>query len=147
MGNGVAATLEQILARYPGAQTYKPGDSAELNAHIIALMRAGRKTATCATPDEFADQPETYPEVGRVDIALDWEGNPALATRTLSLEKVTYSQMDASRVPSQGEFESLEDWQKGYAAYFRRNGGFDPDMMFIYERFEVVEDFAEEGNK
>ncbi|MGJ8569730.1 MAG: ASCH domain-containing protein [Hoeflea sp.] len=140
----MAATLEQILARYPGAKIYTSGDSVALNSHIIALMRSGRKTATCATPDEFADDPGSYPEVGRVDIALDWEGNPALATRTLSLEQIAYSQMDASRIPFQGEFESLKDWQKGYAAYFGRNGGFDPSMILIYERFEVVEDFAGE---
>jgi uncharacterized protein YhfF len=144
MEDAMAFTLEQAQKRYPGAQTYRPGDGEKLNREIIELMRKGRKTATCAVPDEFADDPGSYPEVGRIDIALDWNGDPALATRTLSLEKISYSQMDESRVPAQGEFEDLEDWRKGYRAYYQRQGSFDPDMIFIYERFEVVEDFAAE---
>ncbi|EDQ32343.1 hypothetical protein HPDFL43_12778 [Hoeflea phototrophica DFL-43] len=142
MESGVTLTLQQALERYPGAQTYRPGDSEQLNRVIIDLMRAGRKTATCATPDEFEDDPESYPEVGRIDIALDWNGDPALATRTLSLETISYTQMDDSRIAAQGEFVDLEDWRKGYGAYYQRQGSFDPDMVFIYERFEVVDDFA-----
>lgn len=138
----MALTLEQALKRYPAVQTYKPGDGEKLNRVIIDLMRAGRKTATCATPDEFEDDPESYPEVGRIDIALDWNEKPALATRTLSLETISYTQMDESRIAAQGEFEDLEDWRKGYRAYYQRQGSFDPDMVFIYERFEVVDDFA-----
>ncbi|WP_394688499.1 ASCH domain-containing protein [Hoeflea sp.] len=138
----MALTLEQALKRYSGAQTYRSGDSEQLNRVIIDLMRAGRKTATCAAPEEFEDDPESYPEVGRIDIALDWNGDPALATRTLSLETISYAQMDESRIAAQGEFEDLEHWRKGYRAYYQRQGFFDPDMVFIYERFEVVEDFS-----
>lgn len=143
----MASSLEQILARYPGAKTYKPGDGVALNAEIIGLMRSGRKTATCATLDEFTDDPGSYPEVGRVDIVLDWQGNPAMATRTLSLEKIAFSEMDESRIPPQGEFADLDDWRRGYAAYFERNGGFDPEIVLLYERFEVVEDFAGDNKK
>lgn len=144
MAKGMVSTLKLALERYPGAKTYKSGDSAELNAHILALMRSGRKTATCATFGEFAEDPASRPEIGRIDIALDWSGNPALATRTLSLEEISYTQMDEGRVPAQGEFEDLEDWRRGYAAYFQRQGIFDPEMIFLYEQFEVVEDFAAE---
>ncbi|WP_420410254.1 ASCH domain-containing protein [Hoeflea sp.] len=140
----MAITLEQALKRYPGAQTYRPGDSEALNREILGLMRSGRKTATCAVPEEFEADPESRPVVGRTDIALDWEGNPAFATRTLSLEEIAFSDMDESRIPAQGEFIDLDDWRRGYAAYYGRNGGFDPGMIFIYERFEVVEDFGVE---
>jgi uncharacterized protein YhfF len=142
--NRMAITLEQALKRYPGAKSYRPGDGEKLNREIIELMRSGRKTATCAVPEEFADEPESYPEIGRIDIALDWNGNPAVATRTLSIEEIGFSRMDEARVPAQGEFKDLEDWRNGYRAYYQRQGSFDPDMIFIYERFEVVEDFAAE---
>ncbi|MEQ8480419.1 MAG: ASCH domain-containing protein [Hoeflea sp.] len=138
----MAMTLDEALQRYPGAKTYRSGDSEELNGELIELMRSGRKTATCAAPEEFADDPESYPEVGRIDIALDWNGNPAMATRTLSIEKIGFSRMDEARVPAQGEFKDLEDWRNGYRAYYQRQGSFDPNMILIYERFEVVEDFA-----
>ncbi|MCO6407406.1 ASCH domain-containing protein [Hoeflea alexandrii] len=140
----VKPDLKSVLERYPSAQTYRPGDGEKLNRLIIDLMRAGRKTATCAVPDEFADDPDSCPVVGRIDIALDWNSDPALATRTLSLETISYAQMDESRIPAQGEFEDLEDWRRGYRAYYQRQGSFDPEMIFIYERFEVVEDFAAE---
>ncbi|WP_422370976.1 ASCH domain-containing protein [Hoeflea sp.] len=143
----MAFALDEALKRYPGAKTYKSGDSERLNREIIRLMRSGRKTATCAVPEEFADDPGSYPEVGRIDIALDWNGAPAMATRTLSLEEISFSQMDETRIPAQGEFEDLEDWRNGYRAYYQRQGSFDPDMIFIYERFEVVEDFAAEESR
>jgi uncharacterized protein YhfF len=142
MEYGVKPALEHILARYPGAQTYRPGDSAQLNAEIIALMRSGKKTATCAALAEFAEDPDAMPRVGRVDIALDWNDDFALATRTLSVEEIAYSRMDASRIPPQGEFGSLEEWRKGYAAYLGRGGWFDPEVVLVYERFEVIEDLT-----
>ena len=134
-------TLEEALARYPGAVAYRPGDSSELNAEILGLMRSGRKTATCAALAEFSET-DPVPEVGRTDIALDWQGRPAHATRTLAVERLRYTDMDASRVPPQGEFADLNDWRRGYAAYFGRVWGFDPALEMIYERFEVVEDFG-----
>ncbi|SOE09973.1 uncharacterized protein YhfF [Hoeflea halophila] len=135
-------SLDQVMKRYPGAVSYRPGDSEALNSEIIELMRSGRKTATCATLDEFEDNPGSYPEVGRIDIVLDWNERAAMAVRTLSLEKIAYSEMDPGRVPPQGEFVDLDDWRRGYAAYLGRNGGFDPNVTLLYERFEVVEDFA-----
>ncbi|MCB6176942.1 ASCH domain-containing protein [Rhodobacter sp. Har01] len=134
-------TLDDALARHPGAATDRPGDSAALNAEILALMRAGRKTATCAALAEFS-KAEPAPEVGRTDIALDWQGRPALATRTTAVERLRYADMDAARVPPQREFADLQDWQRGYARYFARMGAFDPGVEMICERFEMVEDFG-----
>ncbi len=139
---GVKPDLDHILARYPGAQTYRPGDSAQLNAEIITLMRSGKKTATCAALAQFADDTDAMPCVGRVDIALDWNDDAALATCTLSVDEIAYSRMDASRIPPQGEFGSLEEWRKGYAAYLGRGGWFDPEVVLVYEQFEVIEDFT-----
>ncbi|MEY8840564.1 ASCH domain-containing protein [Cribrihabitans sp. XS_ASV171] len=134
-------TLQDALARWPGAEVYRPGDGPDLNAEIIALMRRGAKTASCAALCEF-EGGEAMPEVGRVDIATDWQARPQLATRTIALERMKYREMDAARVPPQGEFDDLEAWRRGYAAYLDRITDFTPDTELLFERFEVVEDFG-----
>ncbi len=135
-------TLEQALTRYPGAQTFCPGDSAALNTEILGLIRAGRKTCSCASLDLFGPGREAMPEPGRIDIALGWSGAPALAVRTERVEKVRFCDMTEDRVPAQGEFRNLAHWREGYRAYLTRNGGFDPQMMLMVETYSVVEDFA-----
>ncbi|MEJ2019298.1 MAG: ASCH domain-containing protein, partial [Maritimibacter sp.] len=42
----------------------------------------------------------------------------------------------------EGEDDDLAGWQKGHEAFFTRNGGFDPEMMLVFEHFELVEDLA-----
>ncbi len=44
---------------------------------------------------------------------------------------------------AEGEDEDLAGWRAGHRAYFERNGGFSPDMPLVWERFALIEDFAE----
>ncbi len=135
-------TLDEALARYPGAATFRPGDSAELNAEILFLVRSGRKTMTCDAWSAFgADEP--LPEPGRIDIALDWSGRPAYAVETLRVEKIRFCDMTEDRIPAQGEFRDLPHWQEGYRAYLDRAGRFSPDIPMMVETFRLVEDFAD----
>jgi uncharacterized protein YhfF len=135
-------TLDDALARHPGAVTFRPGDSAALNAGILALMRSGRKTMTCAAWADFEAGAEALPVVGRIDIALDWEGRPACAVETLRVERIAFSAMDETRIPPQGEFRDLAHWREGYRAYLERAGSFDPDMPMMVETFRLAEDFG-----
>ena len=128
--------------RWPGAQTYRPGDSAALNAEILGLMRSGRKTASCEAVAYFAETGEALPEVGRIDLALDWDGRPALALRTLELVWLRFHEMTEARVAEQGEFRDLAHWRQGYEAYLTRAGRYSPDAPMLMERFELVEDLA-----
>ena len=134
--------LDKVLARYPNAETYKSGDSAALNAQILELMRAGRKTMTCEAWDAFGPGGEAMPEPGRIDVALDWEGRPALAVRTLKVEPVRYCDVTDAYVAPQGEFTDLADWRTVYRAALSRAGRFREDMELMIETFEVVEDLA-----
>ena len=128
--------------RWPGAQSYWSGDSAALNAEILGLMRSGRKTASCEAVAYFAETGEALPEVGRVDLALDWGGRPALALRTLELVWLRFDEMTEARVAEQGEFRDLAHWRQGYEAYLTRAGRYSPDAPMLMERFELVEDLA-----
>ena len=130
--------IEDLQVTYPGAGTFKFGDSAKLSAKLIKRVRAGQKHATSGALRDFADDPESMPQVGRCDIAANWDGTPALVIRTKSVEQVRFC--DVTEELAQAEGETLEGWQRGHKAFFERNGGFDPEMMLLFEKFEVVED-------
>ncbi|WP_300031332.1 ASCH domain-containing protein [uncultured Roseobacter sp.] len=135
-------TVEAALKKYPGGVVFTHGDSAALNAEILALIRAGRKTVTCDAWEAFAARGETLPAAGRTDIALDWSGAPALALRTVAVERIPFDQVDAARVTPMGEFRDVAHWRAGYEAYLTRSGWFAPQVDMLVETFEVVEDFA-----
>lgn len=59
-----------------GLTRFTFGDSADLCARLLALVREGRKTATCAALRDFTQGGETLPQVGRHDVALHWDGPP-----------------------------------------------------------------------
>ena len=135
-------TLQQIIDANPEAETFRFGDSRALCDEILALVRAGRKTATCEALRHFGPGGDAMPVVGRRDVALDWDGNPALMIETVAVEIRRWTEMDAEFVEAQGEFRDLAHWQEGYRAYFTRNGGWSPDMQILCERFRVVTDYA-----
>lgn len=132
---------EQALAKYPGATPFKYGDSARLNAEILALVVSGAKTVSCDAVAGYAQRGEPQPVPGRVDVALDWDGNAVAAVRTLAVDVVPFDQMTEDRVADQGEFRDLAHWRAGYEAYLTRAGMFDRQVAMVVERFEVVEVF------
>jgi len=139
----MGATLDQLKARHPGAETYRFGDSAALSDELLALVRAGRKRATCTAEAEIGVS-EVLPEVGRCDIVLDFDDVPPLVTRTLALVRVRFCDMTEEMALMEGEDETPEGWRDGHERHYRRAGIFAPDMELIRERFEVVEDLGEE---
>ena len=135
-------TLQQIIDANPEAETFRFGDSAALCAEILALVRSGAKTATCDAAVHYGEGKDAWPEVGRRDVALNWDGTPAVMLETVEVFTRRFSEMDEAFVAAQGEFRDLAHWQKGYEAYFRRAGVFKPDMKLMCERFRLVEDYA-----
>ncbi|EEB85839.1 ASCH domain-containing protein [Roseobacter sp. GAI101] len=136
-------TLQQIVDANPDAETFRFGDNPKLCAEIIALVRAGRKTATCEAASAYGQGGDAYPEIGRRDIALNWDGTPAFMIETVEVSTRRFNEMDAEFVAAQGEFRDLDHWGASYEAYFRRSGGFAPDMKLMCERFTLIEDYAD----
>ena len=134
-------TLEEALERYPGAETFMFGDGPELSTVLLSLVRDGRKTATCGALRDF-DASEPMPAVGRLDIALEWDGRPALVIETVEVTEQRFCDVGADFALAEGENETLAGWQRDHRAYFERNGGWDPEMMLVCERFRMVEDFG-----
>ncbi|MET1415773.1 ASCH domain-containing protein [Roseibium sp. HPY-6] len=135
--------LKHLKEIYPGAATFKFGDGEELSGHLIALVRAGTKTATCGAVRDFETGEETMPEVGRMDIALDWDGTPALVIETLEVKTMRFCDVPEDFALAEGENDDLAGWRTDHQAFFERNGGFDPEMWLVCERFRVVRDLQE----
>lgn len=134
-------TKAEALARFPSAVSFKYGDSAALNAQILELVLAGQKTVTCDAVAGFEQRGEPKPVPGRVDVALDWSGQPVAAVRTVSVDVIAFDNMPERLIAPQGEFRDLAHWRKGYEAYLTRAGLFAPDVSMLVETFEVVERF------
>ncbi len=141
----MSVSLNDVMARYPGAQTFKFGDSAALSADLLALVRAGRKTATCGALRDYPEGSADTPVVGRRDIALEWDGRPALVIETVAVSTCRFCDMTEDFALAEGENETLEGWRQDHQRYFERNGGFDPEMELLCERFRLVEDLAVKG--
>jgi uncharacterized protein YhfF len=137
------ADLIELLERYPAAETFYLGDSPELSDKLINLVRSGKKTATCEALRDFEQGKEAMPGLGRCDIALNWNTDPALVLKTMSLALVRFCDVQEDFALAEGENDSLEGWQADHQSYFERNGGFDPEMMLVCERFELVEDLTD----
>ena len=135
-------SVADLQHRYPGAVGFRFGDSAEMSSWLLHLVRTGRKTATCGAGRDFGPGGEPKASVGRRDIALDWDGTPALVIETLSVEERRFDEVDADFALAEGENEDLQGWRRDHRAFFERNGGWSPDTMLICERFRMVEDLA-----
>ncbi len=131
-----------VRDRYPGAEAFTFGDSRALCDELLALVRSGAKRATCGALRDFADGTEAMPVVGRRDIALDWDGHPALVIETVELTVRRFCDVGADFALAEGEDETLEGWQAGHRAYFERSGGWSEDMELVCERFSLIEDLA-----
>ena len=136
-------SLDDVRARYPGAETFRFADGDERVAKmLLRLVREGKKTATCQAKAIYDSGEQAWPKVGRRDIALEWDGTPALVIETISLDEWTFMDVPEDFALAEGENETLQGWRDDHKWWFENNGGYAPDMMLVCERFRVVEDFA-----
>ncbi|MEM1373815.1 MAG: ASCH domain-containing protein [Pseudomonadota bacterium] len=131
--------LEDLLARYPEAQSFTFGDNEALCNEILDLVITGRKHATCGALRDFGEGGEPLPVVGRRDIALHWDGRPAVVIETVHVFQCTFDDVSEDFALAEGENDSLDGWRRGHRAYFERNGGWSEDMDLVCEYFKVVE--------
>ena len=135
------APLEDASRTYLDASHFKFGDNEKLCMALLELVRSRAKTATCSALRDFEDGTEQMPEVGRRDIALDWDGHPALIIETVHLKICRFDEVDEDFALAEGENDDLAGWQRDHQIYFERTGGFSPDMKVVCERFRMVEGF------
>ncbi len=137
-----AEEIAALRTRYPGAVAFTFGDSRELCDRLLSLVRSGKKRATCGALRDFTEGGEALPQAGRRDIALDWDGRPALVIETTEVTLRRFRDVDAGFALAEGEDETLAGWQDGHRGYFERNGGWSEEMELVCERFRLIEDLA-----
>ncbi|MDO5613941.1 MAG: ASCH domain-containing protein [Paracoccus sp. (in: a-proteobacteria)] len=130
-----------LAVRWPGARFCDFGDSADLSAHLLGLIRAGVKTATCGALRDYQAAGDPVPRAGDVMIARDHAGRPALVYELTEVVVRPFCEVpeDFALAEGEGDFAA---WRAGHQAYFARNGGFAPDMPLVCERFRLVEVLA-----
>lgn len=134
--------LNELQEKYPGSTTFIFGDSEELCRELIRLVRIGKKLAACSALRDIDSGVESMPEVGQRSIALNWDGTLALVIETVSISQRRFCDVDETFALAEGENDTLEGWRTDHQEFFGRNGGFDPTMMLVCERFRLIEDLS-----
>ena len=116
------------------------GDSPEMADELLALVLAGKKTATVSILLEG----EQAPAVGDLSLVLDGHGTPACVIKTVHLETVKFCDLTWDMVKLEGEDETFEQWKAGNIRYWTRDAArrgytFNDQTPITFERFEVVE--------
>lgn len=120
------------------------GDSPELSASLLALIRDGRKRAGTSLLWAIEAENESIPQPGQVEVVLDDRNEPALITRITHVQVMPYSQVTEEYAAIEGEGDgSLEYWRKAHWAFFSRECkriGREPaeSMPVVCSVFEVL---------
>ncbi|HBL4690433.1 ASCH domain-containing protein [Citrobacter sp. Cs237] len=131
--------VEELKAKYPGAEAWQMGDSPKLASELADLIKKGIKTASCGSFASYL-QGESAPRIGSYNIILDGQNVPICVTRLLSMRLVRFCDVTEAFARKEGEGDlSLQYWQKEHQRFFTREGHFSEDMELIAEEFEVVE--------
>ncbi len=135
-------TKTEIAVRYPRAMSWSFGDSPQLADELLALVMAGKKTASCSSLAAYQSEPS--PGIGAYNIIEDSHGRARCVVRTIGLTLVNFDQVTPEMAAMEGEGDlSLSDWRQAHKDFFSRAGNFAPDMPLVFERFAVVEILAD----
>jgi uncharacterized protein YhfF len=124
------------------------GDSEALSESLVALILAGIKRGTCSLVWSWDFDGETLPDVGDMEIVLDWHDRPMFVRRTTEVEVVPFDAVTADFAACEGEGDrSLSHWQTEHWRFFtdecqRIGRTVDKSMPLVCERFEVLHTFA-----
>lgn len=133
------AAVDELKAKYPGANAWQVGDSPALANELANLIKKGIKTASCESFTSY-QQEETAPKVGSYNIILDGQNVPVCVIRLVSMQLVRFCDVTEAFARKEGEGDlSLEYWQKEHRRFFMREGHFSEDMELIAEEFVVVD--------
>ena len=129
-----------MVDTWNGLDAHMFGDGPELADELLALILAGKKTASCWAAAEGLKGAV----VGKPFAVKDGAGVVRCVLETIELTQRRYCDVDAAFAFEEGEDDrTLASWRDGHRAYFTRNGGFAPDMLLWCERFRLVEVIGE----
>lgn len=123
------------------------GDTPELAARLLDLIRTGKKRATCWAR-LGGEEP---PAAGGLTVVTDWDGGAGCVLETVRARVLRFSEVPWDLARKEGEDECFRTWREEHIRFFteesRREGyAFSEDMEIIFEEFRVVwpEEYADE---
>jgi uncharacterized protein YhfF len=132
--------MNDVPAEYQGLPRWSFGDSAALADELLALVLAGKKTATCDALRQYEAEGIAIPRAGERSIVTDGAGRPRCVVETTGVEIKRFDQVGADFARDEGEGDqSYAYWRRVHEEYFTRRGRFAPDMPLVCERFRLVE--------
>ncbi len=132
--------MSDVPAKYEGLLRWAFGNTAALADELLALVLAGKKTATCSALWKYESEHWPMPQAGELSIVVDSAKRPRCVVETTGVEIKRFDEVDAEFAHDEGEGDrSHEHWRAVHEAFFRGEGRFSPDMMLVCERFRVVE--------
>jgi uncharacterized protein YhfF len=125
------------------------GDSAEMSAHLLSLIVAGRKRGGACLLWTYEFDKDSLPQVGEIGIIIDHFQQPKIITRTVAVEIFPFREVPAEFAAREGEGEgaeagTLEYWRREHWRYFTRecariNREASQTMPVVCESFDVIE--------
>jgi uncharacterized protein YhfF len=132
--------MNGIPERHADLPRWSFGDSAELADELLALVLAGKKTATCGALWQYERDGVAIPATGERSIVLDGANRPRCVVETTEVNVKRFDTVDAQFARDEGEGDqSYTYWRETHETYFRRQGQFSEDMLVVCERFRVIE--------
>ncbi|WP_312453448.1 ASCH domain-containing protein [Pseudescherichia sp.] len=132
-------SVKSLKAKYPQAQAWAIGDSAELANELADLVVKGKKTASCGSLAAYQSE-NNPPKVGSYHIILNGQQEPVCVIRITSLRLVRFCDVDEAFARKEGEGDlSLTYWRTEHQRFFTQAGGFSEEMELVAEEFELVE--------
>ena len=110
---------------------------------LLGLVLAGVKQATCSSLYSFQAEQLRVPKQGDLSIVTDWEGHPHCVIQTTGVTLVPYRDVTWDMAKREGEDTEMVTWRRNHLAFFMAEGKelgyvFSPDMMVVFEDFQVV---------
>jgi uncharacterized protein YhfF len=97
------------------------GDSAEQSRQLLSLIRSGRKRGGASLLWAYEAEGEPVPEVGDVEVVVDYSHRPSLVTRITEVEIVPFNTVGPGFAAREGEGDgSLEYWRSEHWRFFTR---------------------------
>lgn len=104
-----------------------------LQERLAALVITGRKRAT------VWDGREENPTAPGMTWAVMVNGRAVAVIETVAVGRRRFCDMDEAFAAMEGEGDgSLAFWRAAHEDYFRKAGGFDPEMWLWWEEFRLV---------
>ncbi|MFD1465111.1 ASCH domain-containing protein [Lapidilactobacillus mulanensis] len=120
------------------------GNTAEQADELLALVLAGKKTATSSLYQLYRWTNEPIPQVGDFNIILDGHQQPSCIIQTSQIDVVPYAEVSAEHATLEGEGDlSLDYWHEKHWPFFSEeakaaNFRFSERDPIVCERFVLL---------